>query len=371
MKYIKKAGFFKNPGFIIPICSALILIAAVSLFFILRPKTADTAEEKPDSAVDTVIENVPADKPETPEAQPLPETEEVKQVAPPAPPQAKKVAPVPKNYVKPLEKEEATAPQKVYEEPAPVVIATLLDVPYINQVTLYPSGCESVSAVMALKFAGYDISVNTFIDDYLDTSVAPYIGEDGKYYGYDPREYFLGDPYSKKGWGCKAPVIITALNRCTDSKRHTVEDLTGTPISSLKSYIDQNIPVIIWATQGMEKPRTSKTWTVVDTEKTYTWTAPNHCLLLVGYDDTGYYFNDPLTRKNCRYPADIAESRYNSMGREAIAITGILQDEEDETEEPGTSEPSQENPPGETAQPEESGDTPEKAPGEEEKEPVT
>ena len=189
--------------------------------------------------------------------------------------------------------------------------------------------------------------------------------------GYDPREYFLGNPFSKEGWGCMAPVIEKALIKCIDHSRHEVNNITGTPLKELKSYIDRDIPVIMWGTQGMAPAHVSRTWEIVGTEDTYTWISPNHCLLLVGYDDTGYYFNDPLTRKNCRYPADIAESRYNSMGKEAIAITGILQDEEDETEEPGTSEPLQENPPGETAQPEESGDTPEKAPGEEEKEPVT
>ena len=28
----------------------------------------------------------------------------------------------------------------------------------------YPTGCESVSAVMALQYAGVDITVDTFID---------------------------------------------------------------------------------------------------------------------------------------------------------------------------------------------------------------
>ena len=40
--------------------------------------------------------------------------------------------------------------------------------PYLDQSKSFPTGCESVSAVMLLHFLGYDISVNEFIDRYLD-----------------------------------------------------------------------------------------------------------------------------------------------------------------------------------------------------------
>ena len=281
------------------------------------------------------------------QAEPIGPSFELEQTGPPAieadldeePPETKvttpaTTAPIPDNYVKALQKDETTAPATVYEMPAVKVPTKLINVNYINQLALYPSGCESVSAVMALNYCGYDISVDSFIDNYLDKSVAPYIGTDNKYYGYDPNEYFLGDPYSETGWGCKAPVIVKALNRCIYRDLHTVENLSGAELSSLKSYIDRDIPVIVWATQGMQKTRTSKTWTVVGTDRQYTWTAPNHCLLLVGYDDTGYYFNDPLTHANCRYEADIAESRYNAMGKQAIAIIKTEAEEDEIYEQP-------------------------------------
>ena len=43
-----------------------------------------------------------------------------------------------------------------------------IDVPYIDQSRKYPTGCESVSAVMLLRFLGYDISPDEFIDKYLE-----------------------------------------------------------------------------------------------------------------------------------------------------------------------------------------------------------
>ena len=211
-----------------------------------------------------------------------------------------------------------------YEQPVNTPPIKLLDVPYINQNAKYPSGCESVSAVMALNYAGYGITPEEFIDNYLPKASAPYI-ENGKCFGYNPSKVFLGDPYSKKGWGCYSPVIWRCLNQIIDKSNHDVVNLHNATLGELCFYIDNDTPVIIWATQGMSRPKKSQSWTIIDSDRAFTWVSPNHCLLLVGYDDTGYYFNDPLTHKNCRYPADIVEKRYNSMGKQAIAIVGPTQ----------------------------------------------
>ena len=38
-----------------------------------------------------------------------------------------------------------------------------IEVPYIDQSVKYPTGCESVSAVMLLKYLGYEMTVDEFI----------------------------------------------------------------------------------------------------------------------------------------------------------------------------------------------------------------
>ena len=43
-----------------------------------------------------------------------------------------------------------------------------LEVPYIDQSVKYPTGCESVSAVMLLQYLGYSITVDEFIEKYLE-----------------------------------------------------------------------------------------------------------------------------------------------------------------------------------------------------------
>lgn len=197
----------------------------------------------------------------------------------------------------------------------------LLNVPYINQNEKYPTDCESVSAVMALRYAGYNISPENYIDAHLPKGTKPFYDSTGNMFGDDPRECFLGNPYAKNGWGCYAPVIQKGLNEVIDRSRHKVLNVTGSSMSELcKKYIDNDYPVIIWATQGMSAPRTGKTWYFLDKEGTFTWIAPNHCLLLVGYDDGGYYFNDPQTDKNYRYEKSIVESRFASLGKQALVI---------------------------------------------------
>ena len=85
---------------------------------------------------------------------------------------------------------------------------TVLDVPFLSQLPEFPTGCESVSAVMALQYLGIDLSPGEFVDRYLPLGDAPHQGEDGVLTGCDPSEAFPGDPRSESGWGCFAPVIL-------------------------------------------------------------------------------------------------------------------------------------------------------------------
>ena len=44
----------------------------------------------------------------------------------------------------------------------------IISVPYIDQSVNYPTGCESVSTVMLLQYLGYEITVDEFIENYLE-----------------------------------------------------------------------------------------------------------------------------------------------------------------------------------------------------------
>lgn len=85
------------------------------------------------------------------------------------------------------------------------------------------------------------------------------------------------------------------------------------------NFIDRDIPVILWATMDMKKPYISRTWVCDGVE--INWIAPEHCLLLVGYDDNHYIFNDPLKYTALTYYSkEAVEVAYNGLLKQAIVI---------------------------------------------------
>ncbi len=127
-----------------------------------------------------------------------------------------------------------------------------LDVPFISQAEAYPTGCESVSTVMACRYAGISIDVETFIDSYLPKD--SFIYENGVMMGSHPDTAFMGDPYTDNGFGCYAPCIEKAV-RGFLPEGYVLKNTTSTGVPELcRKYIDAGIPVILWATMYMKEP---------------------------------------------------------------------------------------------------------------------
>lgn len=194
-----------------------------------------------------------------------------------------------------------------------------LDVPYISQKDMYPTGCESVSAVMLLNYLGYPVSVDTFIEKYLDCQ--SFEIKEGRLYGPDPRQSFCGSPYHEEDFGCYAPVIKRALERVMGDS-YDIIDETGKPTAwLLEHYIDQGLPVIYWACIDMREPVIGPEWYLKDTGEVFTWISNEHCMLLVGYDDKNYYFNDPYEGHGIvAYPKDLTEDRHKAQYGMAVGV---------------------------------------------------
>lgn len=196
------------------------------------------------------------------------------------------------------------------------------NVPVISQFPEYPTGCESVSAVIAMKYSKENISVKTFVNKYLSKSNNFYFSG-GTKYGPDPSEYFIGNPKTKNSYGCMAPVIEKAINKYykeNGSNGKKVLNLTGSSMSDLcKKYIDNDIPCMVWVSIGMKKPYYTSVWTLENGGR-YTWLANEHCSVLIGYDDKYYYFSDPYKGAVVKYEKNLCESRYNAFKKQALAI---------------------------------------------------
>ena len=263
----------------------------------------------------------------------------------------------------------------------------MIPAPCIDQTADWPTGCESVSAVMLLQYLGVEISVDEFIKEYLPCRL--FEERDGKQIGADPRREFAGSPYDPDSMGCYAPVIKAALERVlteragqaersSEEKRRAgqsdrsseekeragqtdrsseekeraeqsdgicdekgragqtdgssdenqtgnpcwhVKDLTGVSMERIcTEYLDRGRPVIFWACIDMKEPVMGPDWYLVDGTTVLTWISNEHCLLLVGYDEKNYYFNDPWEHHGTiGYEKTITEARHQAQYAMAVA----------------------------------------------------
>ena len=206
------------------------------------------------------------------------------------------------------EQSSSESPQDINRKPSDSYI--IENVEHICQLNKWPNGCESVSAVMALNFFGIDVSVDYFIDNYLEMSALP----------FDPYKTYGGNPRDGSGFGCYASVIKSALDKALAGSDYAADIVSSATVESLcEKYIQNNIPVIFWATQDMQKPFEGKTWEYGG--RSITWIRPEHCLLLIGYTKDSYVFCDPLkTESTTSYPKESVETAYKGLNSQAVVI---------------------------------------------------
>ncbi len=199
-----------------------------------------------------------------------------------------------------------------------------IDVPYISQKEEYPTGCELVSASMLLSFYGFDITAGELIDEgYINQADIEYSYDDkNRIYCSDPNEAFIGDPRTENGYGCYAPVLLEGLEKYLEDEYFDVVNLSEISLHDLCiEYIDFGEPVIVWASIDMNQTVVSENaWTIKETGEKFNWISNEHCLVLVGYDDENYYFNDPQKAAAVPYKKETAEKRYKELGSQAITI---------------------------------------------------
>lgn len=197
----------------------------------------------------------------------------------------------------------------------------LLDVPYLSQEGEYPTACEIVSAVMVLSYYGYNVSIDDFIDDYLPKADIFVNTETGLLTSTSPTQAFIGDPRSSGGYGCYAPVIVSALNNAVGNTALAM-DTTNTDIDTLvDNYVKRNIPVLLWASINLAPTSVGDSWILEDTGEWFTWTAGEHCMVLVGADQNYYYFNDPYNSNGTvKYHKNLVTKRWEELGKQSVVL---------------------------------------------------
>lgn len=154
--------------------------------------------------------------------------------------------------------------------------AVLLDVPAYNQISLgLPTGCEIVSTAMALNYH-VEVAVDTLV------SKMPYAA--------NPNEGFRGNPRTTGGFTIFPPALLDVLADYVE----TPMDMSGCTMQELREQLSQGYPVAVWI-RGMG-------WNV-------------HCIALSGYNEQGFFYNDPYTGKKDVF---ISEQSFYAVWNQSI-----------------------------------------------------
>lgn len=186
-------------------------------------------------------------------------------------------------------------------------------VPLINQLPELPTGCEMTALTMLLQYNDFEYS-KTQVADFTRKSSVPVL-KNGMWYGEHPNEYFIGSPYSKNAYGTYAPNIARTIEKLAPGRSL---NLTGKEFLEVLNMIDEGQPIVMWVTIDLAPPRKTLSWKTPAGK--FQWIAPEHAVLVVGYDDSYIYANDPLTGKQEKYPRDVFEMRWNSLGKQAVTM---------------------------------------------------
>lgn len=182
------------------------------------------------------------------------------------------------------------------------------------------SGCEITAANIVLNYLGYNVS-KTDLLKYLPSSNF-FQTVNGKKYGPNPWKTFVGSPDTDH-YGCYAPVIVNMMNEymLNAKGRHSAVDLTGTSAKNLYTYVDAGIPVIVWVTTGMQEPSFGDSWYLNDNGASYKWILKEHCMVLIGHNDTKAIFSDPLDKRGTvSYDKALFAQRYQALFSQAVAV---------------------------------------------------
>jgi len=187
-------------------------------------------------------------------------------------------------------------------------------VPIIRQFPQLPTGCEATSATMLLRWAGVNVSKED-VARAIPRGSIPVLRE-GKLRGGNPNSVFVGNPFSKRGYGVYHSPIANVIDRYLPGK---ALDITGTTFNNLLEIVNSGRPVVVWVTINKAPARVSKIWYDSNGNKVV-WKIPEHAVVLVGYTDAHVIVNDPWTGKVERWNRGIFKNRWEAMGRQAVTV---------------------------------------------------
>ena len=199
--------------------------------------------------------------------------------------------------------------------------AQIADFPIINQMPELPTGCEITALTMALNYYGYPVDKTVMASEYLPTASADrYYGTDGRMYGTDMNEYFIGDPFAEGGIICGTGAIVTAADRYLSDEGSSLRvlDVTGSSPEELYERVRQGQPVVVWVAISMADRRSTEGW-YTENGDYVDWSTNDHGAVLIGYTETTVTIADPISGR-MEYDREQFEEVFASRGSQCVVL---------------------------------------------------
>ena len=196
----------------------------------------------------------------------------------------------------------------------------LLDVMEFCQYPDYPTGCESVSLYMLLRYYGVDVTVEQ-IYDLLPRGPQPYDDEHGVRHGANPEREFVGDPRSEYAYG----VFNRPIARVAERFRPGVETKTGASIEDIRAILHTGNPVLAWYVT-FPKREIMYRWSWLDENgETVRWPGGEHAVVICGCDGDTITYRDPNAGTTVVINADAFARAFNELGGRIVYYSGTFE----------------------------------------------
>lgn len=184
----------------------------------------------------------------------------------------------------------------------------------VNQHPNYPTGCESISLYILLKYYNIDVTIEEIIKE-LPKGESP-INRNKKIYAGNPEREFLGNPENIYSLGVYNFPIAKTANKF--KKGAIAKD--GLELEELRKIIKSGRPIIVWTSieENYSPSQYTIYWRDNKTNEPLKWKKGEHAVVLYGYDKENLYISNPNNGQKYKISNDIFEYNYEKFGKKVV-----------------------------------------------------
>jgi uncharacterized protein YvpB len=200
---------------------------------------------------------------------------------------------------------------------SPIPASQLLNVPLIKQNPELRYGCEVTSLAMMLQFAGANTDKMVLFQKVkkdLDPIQRSGTGDIIRW--GNPNDGFVGDMTGRRaGYAVFDKPMEELVNSYLPGR---AVNLTNRSFDEVLNHVAKGYPVVVWTTGDYRLPDRWESW--YHGNQLIKTPLDLHAVVLVGYDQTSVYLNDPLSgRKQVRVNKQQFNSSWHALQSRAIS----------------------------------------------------